>query len=49
MSFNEARTVLDTLANWQKIAGSRNQHPRDTLIAILAESGKASPEEPADD
>ena len=48
MSWNEAKTVLDTLANWQKIAESRNQHPRDTLIAILAESGKASTEEAGD-
>lgn len=41
MSWNEAKTVLDTLANWQKIAESRGREPRETLISILAESGKA--------
>jgi len=39
LSFNEARTVLDTLANWQKIAESRRQHPRDVMIAVMAEGG----------
>ncbi len=37
MSRNEAGTVLDTLANWQKIAESRGDTPRDVMIAVLAE------------
>jgi hypothetical protein len=40
LSYNEATTVLDTLANWQKIAGSRKEHPRDVMIAVMAEGGE---------
>src|SRR6266702_2094025 len=39
LSYNEARTVLDTLANWQKVAESRGEHPRDVMIAAMAEGG----------
>lgn len=36
LSFNEARMVLDTLANWQKVAESRGEHPREVMIAAMA-------------
>lgn len=36
LSWNEARAVLDTLANWQKIAESRGEQPMDVLIAAMA-------------
>jgi hypothetical protein len=39
MSYNEARTVLDTLANWQKTAESRSDEPRAVMIAVMAEDG----------
>jgi hypothetical protein len=37
LSFNEAHTVLDTLANWENVAKSREDQPRDVLIAVMAE------------
>jgi hypothetical protein len=36
LSYSEARTVLDTLANWQKIAESRGEQPMDVLVAVMA-------------
>jgi hypothetical protein len=36
LSYNEARTVLDTLARWQKIAESRGEQPMDVLVAVMA-------------
>ncbi|HUK70960.1 MAG TPA: hypothetical protein VLW50_19735 [Streptosporangiaceae bacterium] len=35
LSWNEAKTALDTLANWAKIAESRGEEPRDVLIAAM--------------
>jgi hypothetical protein len=39
LSYNEARTVLDTLATLQTVAESNSVSPREQLIALLAESG----------
>jgi len=39
LSWNEAAAVLDTLGGWQAIAESRQQHPRDVMIAVMAEGG----------
>lgn len=39
LSFTEAAAVLDTLSNWQKVAESRGEHPRDVMIATMAERG----------
>jgi hypothetical protein len=36
LSYNEARTVLDTLARWQTIAESRGEQPMDVLVAVMA-------------
>ena len=36
MSHNEARTVLDTLGNWQATATERGETPRGLLIAYMA-------------
>jgi hypothetical protein len=36
MSHNEARTVLDTLANWQQVAESNSETPRAFLIALMS-------------
>ncbi len=38
LSYNEAAAVLDTLANWQATAEKRGEHPRDVMIAFMAES-----------
>ncbi len=38
LSYSEAATVLDTLANWQATAEKRGEHPRDVMIAVMAES-----------
>lgn len=36
LSYNEARTCLDTLANWKATADARGESPRDVMIAELA-------------
>jgi hypothetical protein len=36
LSYNEARTVLDTLARWQTIAEKRGEQPMDVLVAVMA-------------
>ncbi len=36
MAKNEAKTVLDTLGNWQAIASERGETPRDVLVAMMA-------------
>jgi hypothetical protein len=35
LSYNEARTVLDTLAHWQHQAGKEGKHPREYMIALM--------------
>jgi len=35
LSYNEARTVLDTLAHWQHQAAKEGTHPRDYMIALM--------------
>jgi hypothetical protein len=47
LSYNEAKTVLDTLASWKNIAESRGDHPRDVMIAVMAEAGQQQPEDGA--
>ena len=36
MSHNEAKAVLDTLANWREVAEANQESPRDVLIAAMA-------------
>ena len=36
MSKNEAKAILDTLANWQATAKQRGEEPRELLIAYMA-------------
>lgn len=44
LSYNEARLVLDTLANWRATAASRGEDARSVMIAELRQEGG----EPAD-
>jgi hypothetical protein len=37
LSYNEARTVLDTLANWRSVAEQNGEPPRSVMVAMLAE------------
>jgi hypothetical protein len=37
LSYSEAHTVLDTLANWENVAQSRGDAARDVLISVMAE------------
>lgn len=39
LSWNEARMVLDTLANWKLVAEAEGRQPREVMIAGLAEHG----------
>ena len=41
LSYNEARTVLDTLGHWQYQAEKEGRHPREYMIALMvAEDGE---------
>jgi hypothetical protein len=41
LSFNEARTVIDTLSHWKAQASAENTHPYDYLIAVMAAEEEA--------
>ena len=41
MSRNEAKVILDTLANWQATAKERGEEPRELLIAYMAAEAAA--------
>lgn len=44
LSYNEARTVLDTLANWKATAVSRGEEPHAVMIAELVAGDQAGSE-----
>ena len=41
LSYNEAKTVLDTLAHWQAQAEAKGDEPRDYLIAVMVAQDQA--------
>jgi hypothetical protein len=44
LSYNEARTVLDTLSNWIAVAKERGESPHSVLIAAMVAAGQAASE-----